>query len=69
MSKLWVCMSLNSGMPLEVQKCDFRPTIHPYPNTNWIRVYRENEMTELQELETQIRGHQEAMRPLLQKVG
>lgn len=68
MSKIWVIFSKN-GMPLAIEKCEFRPTICPYgaSHDGWIRAYLENELTEKEVLENRILAHQEAMRPLLEK--
>lgn len=58
----WIFIG-ESGMPNCVEKCTFRPTILPFPKGEWHEVWIRNSKKE--QLETQIRGHMEAMRPLL----
>lgn len=67
MSKLWVCISKQTGMPITVEKCEFMPTIHPRVNSEWERVYSVNELMELEHIESQIVALQDQMRPLLDK--
>jgi hypothetical protein len=66
MSKLWVLIHNISNMPLQVERSEFRPSVGAFEST-WKRVYLDDELNELERLEAQIKAHQDAMRPLLDK--
>lgn len=66
----WVFISDKTGMPLEVQKCTFRPTIHPASGDweeLWMRGAVDYLPSRLETLTSLIKGHMEAMRPLLEE--
>jgi len=35
----WIFISAITGMPLQVEKLRFKPTVHPYPNGNWYEAH------------------------------
>lgn len=60
---------LPNGMPHEIRKCTFAPTISPsgVVGGDWVELYKPHkfEPTKKEKLKSLIRGHMEAMRPLL----
>lgn len=69
----WAFISDITGMPLEIQKCRFAPTINPRPNGTWVELYRRGAAdylpSRMEQLTAVLQGHMEAMRPLLEEWG
>lgn len=65
MSKLWVFI-LPNGMPYKTEKCEFAPTIRP-ADGEWERVFRKDELKEIDAIEARIMGLIDAQRPLLDR--
>lgn len=52
---------------MQVQKCEYKPTIDPASSGKWERVFLQKELDELERIEATLLGLQDAMRPLIMK--